>query len=419
MEINASIAKIDVVKFNGTGNFGLWQRRVKDLLVQQGLVKALYGKAKKPETMTDDEWKELDIKAVSTIQLCLADKLMYDVMDDVSTAAIWLKMESRYMSKSLTNKLNLKQKLYELKMAKGADLVQHVHTFNKIISDLLWINIKFDDENKAMMLLSSLSASDKHLVTTLLWGKETLEFEEILGALLDHYQRKQNLGESSSEGLMVKGNQERGRKKDRNHNFARGHSKSKSKIKTVKCYKCQKKGHIKRDCPEWKRGKDKDKEGSSRSTNIVAADSDSDGDMLSVSSSTNMLIDSWVLDSTCSFHVTPYRDWFNTYKSVNCGSVLMGNDATCKVIGIGTIKIKMFDNEVRTLGEVRHVLEVKRNLISLGTLDSNGYCCKSENGLMKVSKGVMVVMKGQKVEGNIYKLLGNTIVSGATTVIES
>ena len=122
MEINASIAKIDVVKFDGTGNFGLWQRRVKDLLVQQGLVKALYEKAKKPETIMDDEWEELDMKVVNTIRLYLADELMYDVMDDVSSAAIWLKLKSRYMSKSLTNKLNLKRKLYELKMVEGADL---------------------------------------------------------------------------------------------------------------------------------------------------------------------------------------------------------------------------------------------------------------------------------------------------------
>ena len=76
---------------------------------------------------------------------------------------------------------------------------------------------------------------------------------------MDHYQRKQNLGESSGEGLMVKGNQERGRKKDRDHSSSRGHSRPISKSKIVKCYKCQKKGHIKQDCPEWKRGKDKDK----------------------------------------------------------------------------------------------------------------------------------------------------------------
>ena len=74
-------------------------------------------------------------------------------------------------------------------MVEGADLAQHVHTFNKIISDLLRIDIKFNDENKAMMLLSSLPASYEHLVMTLFWGKETMEFEEISRALLDHYQQ--------------------------------------------------------------------------------------------------------------------------------------------------------------------------------------------------------------------------------------
>jgi hypothetical protein len=79
--VYASFATVDLVKFDGTGNFGLWQRRVQDLLVQQGLVKALYGKAKKPEKMTDDEWDELDMKAVSSIRLLLVDEVMYDVME--------------------------------------------------------------------------------------------------------------------------------------------------------------------------------------------------------------------------------------------------------------------------------------------------------------------------------------------------
>ena len=35
---------------------------------------------------------------------------------------------------------------------------------------------------------------------------------------------------------------------------------------------------------------------------------------------------------------------------------------------------------------------MRKNLISLGTLDSKGY--KSENGIMKVSKGAMIVMTG-------------------------
>jgi hypothetical protein len=413
MAINASIATVGLVKFDGTGNFGLWQRRVKDLLVQQGLVKALYGKTKKPEKMTDDEWEELDMKAVSTIRLLLADEVMYDVMEENSTAGIWLNLEKRYMSKSLTNKLHLKQKLYGLKMTEGADLRQHINTFKQIISDMLRIDIKFEDEDKAMMLLTSLPASYEHLVTTLLYGKETLELEEVSGALLDHYQRKhKDSAESSGEGLVVKGYQDRGRKKDKDDKSARGRSKSKSKA--VKCFKCQKKGHMKRDYPEWNKGKEE----SSTSVNVVA-DSESDGDMLSVSSSTDGLNNSWLLDSACSFHVTPHRNWFDTYRSINCGSVRMGNDAACTIIGMGTIKIKMSDGVVRTLEEVRHIPDMRKNLISLGTLDSKGYSYKSENGIMKVSKGAMVVMTGQKISSNVYKLLGNTILGGVAAVAES
>ena len=52
----------------------------------------------------------------------------------------------------------------------------------------------------------------------------------------------------------------------------------------MKRYKCQKKWHIKQDCLEWKRDKDKNKEGSSRSANEVEVDANSNGDLCFVSS---------------------------------------------------------------------------------------------------------------------------------------
>ena len=152
--IGTSSTKFDVMKFNGSENFGLWQIRVKDLLVQQGMVNALYGT--KPEGMVDIDWKELEVKAVASIQLCLGDDVMYHVMDEESPAAVWLKLESWYMSKSLTNKLYLKQRLYGLKMAEGLDLSQHINVFNKIIKDLKRVDVKFEDKDEALMLLNSL-----------------------------------------------------------------------------------------------------------------------------------------------------------------------------------------------------------------------------------------------------------------------
>ena len=192
-----SSTKLNMVKFNGSGNFGLWQRKVKDLLVQQGMVKALYGK--QPEGMNNMDWKDLEAKAAATIRLCLADDVMYHVMDKESPAAIWLKLESRYMSKSLTNKLYLKQKLYGLKMAESSDLSQHMNVFNQIISDLKRIDVKFEDEDKALMLLNSLPSSStyENLVTILMWGKETLDLEKIMSVLLGFNQRKKANYESS------------------------------------------------------------------------------------------------------------------------------------------------------------------------------------------------------------------------------
>ena len=94
----------------------------------------------------------------------------------------------------------------------------------------------------------------------------------------------------------------------------------------------------------------------------------------------------------------------------------MGNDASCRVVGMGNIKVKMFDGVIRTLCDVRHVLNLRKNLISLGTLDSNGFSYKSANGVMKVSKGVLTMTKGPKLARNIYKLMGTTILGGATTI---
>ena len=128
VEIDTSFAKFDLMKFDGTGNFGLWKRHVKDLFVQQGMMKALYEMTIKG--MPDIDWKDLEAKAMATIWLFLEDDVMYHLMDEESSTTIWLKLESQYMSKSLTNKLYLKQRFYDLKMAEGSNLSQHINVFN-------------------------------------------------------------------------------------------------------------------------------------------------------------------------------------------------------------------------------------------------------------------------------------------------
>ena len=79
--------------------------------------------------MNVTDLKDLEMRVGSIIRTCLTDEVMYHVMDEESSTTILLKLESRYMSKSLMNKLLLK-KLYGHKMAEGSTLDQHINLFN-------------------------------------------------------------------------------------------------------------------------------------------------------------------------------------------------------------------------------------------------------------------------------------------------
>ena len=84
---------------------------------------------------------------------------MYHVMDKTSPKEIWDKLEEQFMSKTLTWKLYLKQKLYGLKMQEGSDLAEHINVFNQLIVDLGKVDVKIDDEDRAIILLCSLPRS--------------------------------------------------------------------------------------------------------------------------------------------------------------------------------------------------------------------------------------------------------------------
>jgi hypothetical protein len=94
--------------------------------------------------------------------------------------------------------------------------------------------------------------------------------------------------------------------------------------------------------------------------------------------------------------------------------VFMGNCIPCKTIGVGSIRIRMFDGIVRELTYIIYVPELKSNLISLGVLDSCGYKYTGQGGALTVSKGNLVVMKETKVD-NLYKLEGSTKVASEVT----
>ncbi|GKC00712.1 hypothetical protein Tco_0986848 [Tanacetum coccineum] len=171
-------AKFDIEKFNGTGDFGLWRIKMRALLIQHGCEAAL---EVLPTDMDVQAKAELNKKAHSAMILCLGNK-------------------------SLANKLYLKKKLYTFYMPAGRKISEHIDEFNKIVLDLKNIEVKFEDENLALLLLTSLPASYEHFVDTLLYGREALTLEDVMATLNSkEIKERSKAKEDDGEGLYVRG----------------------------------------------------------------------------------------------------------------------------------------------------------------------------------------------------------------------
>eukprot|EP00253_Pinus_taeda_P009961 PITA_09961 len=244
--------------------------------------------------MTDSDSEDFYAQALSTIRLCLADEAIFNIVEETTPSRLWKKMEKIYMTKSLTNITYLERQLYNLRMKEVSKVAQHLNVFNRHICQLTNMEVKIEEEDKAISLLCSFPES---------WELSCL---------------------NKYEG--------------------------------------------------------------------------------------NLGLESWLLESGASDHMCPHTNWFTSYENVNGSSMLMGNNVSCQTVGMGNMRIKMYDNTVRTLTSVRNVSHLKKILIYLGVLDSDGYKFTGEDGIFKVSKGALVVMKVEKVR-NLYSLRGSTQVS--------
>ena len=84
--------KFEIEKFNGSNNFDLWKVKMRDMLVQQGVARELAGKTKKPLDMSNEDWEEMDERALTAIHMCLDD--------DVLPLTLYLKLQQRVSGQS-------------------------------------------------------------------------------------------------------------------------------------------------------------------------------------------------------------------------------------------------------------------------------------------------------------------------------
>ncbi|KAG8483133.1 hypothetical protein CXB51_022087 [Gossypium anomalum] len=286
--------KYEIPLLDRNTRFALWQIKMQAVLAQMDLEDALLGIDKMPSTLTDEEKKRKDRK---------------DVMKEKTAAALWKRLEQICMSKTLTSKLHMKQRLYAHRLEEGASVHEHLTVFKEILSNLEAMEVQYDKEDLGLILLCSLPPSYSTF-------RDTIYI--------------------AGEGLIVRGRQDqntdddRGRTQERNHRGKSKGSRSKSSNRGKTCNFCKKKGHIKSECYKLQNkikreaANQKGKQPENSGEADVVEDY-SDGELLVASVNDSKVSEEWILDSGCTFHMSPNRDWFTTTKQCLKGSTVTGD----------------------------------------------------------------------------------------------
>ncbi|KAL5575291.1 hypothetical protein UlMin_016990 [Ulmus minor] len=145
----SSSSKVEIEKFDGSNDFGLWKMKMLAHLGNLGFDLAL-GK-EFLETMDEDKKGKFLKNAYNTLILNLSDNI----------------------------RLHLKTKFFTWKITEGRDLQGHIDEFNKLVIDLENIGVEYEDEDKALVLLYSLLRSYETLVDILQHGRDTISWKMV------------------------------------------------------------------------------------------------------------------------------------------------------------------------------------------------------------------------------------------------
>ena len=82
----------------------------------------------------------------------------------------------------------------------------------------------------------------------------------------------------------------------------------------------------------------------------------------------------------------------------------LGDGHTCFIEGIDTIRVRLYDGTMRELKDVRYVPRMTKNLISVGALEAEGLRETLGEGVLKMSSGSLIDLKGIR-RNNLYYLI--------------
>jgi hypothetical protein len=129
---------------------------MEDYLYQKDIFLTLGGIEKKLTDMKDKEWEVLDRKSLGTKWLSLATSMAFNILKENTMKELIVALDNLYEKPSVSNKVFLMKRLFNIKMSEGGSVADHLNEFNTVTNQQSSVKVDFDDEVKDLLILCSL-----------------------------------------------------------------------------------------------------------------------------------------------------------------------------------------------------------------------------------------------------------------------
>ena len=330
-------------------------------------------------------------RALAIIVLAVDPSLLYLLGDPKDPRAVWQKLEQQFQRKSWSNKLQLRRKLYALKLKEGESVNEHIKAMSEVFEALAAIGDAVTEEDRVVHLLASLPDSFNVLVTALEAQSENVPRWDLVTERLLHQEQKfKERVFTLNEG-------------DRKAMFA--HQKKGTK-KPFTCHFCHKPGHYKKDCRKYLASLRKQGANATEKREPPSNDGEAFVTIHALAANSS---GSWIVDSGATCHMCNDKNLFVDLRHLsNPQQVTLGDGSSLEGPAEGTVKLDTIlpggSTQKCRLENVLFVPKLSYSLLSVSKASEVGKTTKfNKSGCQILNKEKKIVASATRV-GNLYYL---------------
>lgn len=412
------------LKLHGSENYAVWRFQLKILLNSDGHYDTIM-KEKPTEETGLTAWMKADLNAQKMIVTSVTEKVMSNLLGCSNSKEMLNKLEALYGLKPDSSVSVLQQKFHSCLYDNRDTMAEHITKLETIAYQLKSLKEEISEQMLISKILSTLPKEYAHFHSA--WDSAPMS-ERTLTNLTSRLLLEESRLKNREESVALKTvNVEKPNMNSRlcfqcgKYGHLKKNCFSQNKSSSVgenrpKCYNCGKLGHVKKYCRLPKSGdknnsvgsssRERDEHSSAVKTKALCAitsNSIISEALVSVGEDEN----GWFLDSAASDHMSPRRNYFRNYKTVETiRYVKLGDNSLLKVVGIGDVYIRCVVNgetNINFLEGVLHVPDLSYDLFSANKTTDKGYELGANSKMCWFSKNNERVIEGDKI-GSLWTM---------------